>query len=143
MLAVEPEIIENYVRTGQVQLVFRPVLNHGERSLRTSEAAACAAEQDQFWAMHKLLFERQSEVWATPEANMIDLMTNYAGAVGLDQTAFAACIASGEALARVQAFDAEQRARGISMQPVFEINDQRLVGFQPFDVFQRIIEAAE
>ncbi|NJM08235.1 hypothetical protein HC891_21750 [Candidatus Gracilibacteria bacterium] len=46
-----------------------------------------------------------------------------------------------EALALVQALDAEQRERGIRIQPVFEIADQRLVGLQSLEVFQRILEA--
>ena len=32
MLAVEPEIIDKYVRPGQVKIVFRAVLNLGEGS---------------------------------------------------------------------------------------------------------------
>ncbi|NJM41142.1 MAG: thioredoxin domain-containing protein [Anaerolineae bacterium] len=50
MLTTEPEIIERYVRTGQLKLVFRDVLNHGERSERASEAAACAGRQGKFLA---------------------------------------------------------------------------------------------
>jgi protein-disulfide isomerase len=140
VLTVEPELVSSYVATGQILYVFRPVLNHGERSLRTSEAAACAAEQGQFWAMHGLLFERQDEVWATGEADLVPLMARYAAEVGLNPDAFDACVAAGEALAQVQALDAEQRERGIRAQPIFEIGDTRLVGSQPFSVFQRLIE---
>lgn len=141
MLAVEPQLIETYVRSGRVRLVFRPVLNHGERSLRTSEAAACAAEQQQFWPMHELLFQRQDAVSRTAVADLPALMRRYAEELGLDLAAFDACIADGQALALVQALDAEQRERGIRVQPVFEINGQRLVGFQSFETFQRIIDA--
>ncbi len=143
MLAVEPDIIENYVRPGRVRLVFRPVLNHGERSLRTSEAAFCAAQQDQFRPMHQLLFERQDALWGVEGAALRDLMGQYAAELQLDMPAFNACMDAGEMQALVQALDAEQRARGITMQPVFEINGQRLVGFQPFEVFQRVIDAVE
>lgn len=143
VLAVEPDIIETYVRSGHVQLVFRPVLNHGVRSLRTAEAAACAAEQNQFWPMHQLLFEQQAELFSIPEEDLLKLMMVYAAELELDQSAFGMCMVDGEALARVQAFDAEQRGRGINVQPVFEINDQRLIGFQSFEVFQRVIEAVQ
>ncbi len=143
MLAVEPDIIENYVRPGRVRLVFRPVLNHGERSLRTSEAAFCAAQQDQFRPMHQLLFERQDALWGVEGAALRDLMGQYAAELQLDLPAFNACMDAGDMQALVQALDAEQRSRGITMQPVFEINGQRLVGFQSFDVFQRVIDAVE
>ncbi len=142
-LAIEPDIIETYVRSGRVQLVFRPVLNHGVRSLRSAEAAACAAAQNQFWPMHQLLFEQQAELLSIPEEDLLKLMMVYAAALELDQNAFGMCMVDGAALARVQAFDAEQRGRGINVQPVFEINDQRLIGFQSFEVFQRVIEAVQ
>lgn len=142
-LAVEPAIIETYVRPGRVQLVFRPVLNHGVRSLRTAQAAMCAAEQNQFWPMHQLLFEQQLELFHIPEEDLLKLMMVYAAELDLDQSAFGMCMVQGEALARVQAFDAEQRGRGINVQPVFELNDQRLIGFQSFEVFQRTIEAVQ
>lgn len=139
MLTVEPELIARYVATGELYYVFRPVLNHGERSLRTSEAAACAAEQEQFWPMHELIFQRQDEVWATGEGDLPALMAGYAAELGLDRAAFDACVAGGEAAALVQALDAEQRTRGIRVQPVFEIADLRLVGLQSLDVFARIL----
>ncbi|MCG8347896.1 MAG: thioredoxin domain-containing protein [Chloroflexales bacterium] len=140
MLAVEPQIIETYVATGQVQLVFRPVLNHDERSLLTSEAAACALEQNQFWPMHELLFQRQRDVWFAAEDDLPALMRSYAEEIGLDLATFDACVDASEARALVQALDAEQRQRGIRVQPIFEISDQRLIGFQSFETFQRIID---
>lgn len=139
---VEPALIETYISNGQVRLAFRPVLNHGERSLRTSEAAACAAQQGHFWDMHSLLYDRQSEVVGTAEGNMPALMASYAEEVELDMDTYNACLADGEALAQVQQWDAEQRARGITIQPIFEIDGQRLVGFQPFSVFQAAIDEA-
>lgn len=141
MLTVELELIAQYVVTGRVYYVFRPVLNHGERSLRTSEAAACAGEQGRFWPMHELLFTRQDELFRTPEGELPALMTAYATELGLDSNAFAACVAGGEALALVQALDAEQRARGIRVQPVFEIGAERLIGLQSLATFQSIIDA--
>lgn len=140
VLAIEPQIIESYVRTGIVRLSFRPVLNHGERSLRTSEAAFCAGRQGAFWAMHNLLFARIDQVWATPESDMIPLMRQYIGELGLDVAAYDSCVASGGALVQVQALDNEQRSRGIFSQPTFEINGTRLVGLQSFETFQSVIE---
>jgi protein-disulfide isomerase len=140
VLQVEPQLVEEYVRSGQMRLVFRPILNHGQRSLRTSEAAVCALEQGQFWPMHDLLFARLDELWSIPEAELPALMTRYAVELGLDEQRFGQCLAAGKALAQVQAWDAEQRAQGIRQQPTFVINDVRLLGFQPFAVFQQTID---
>lgn len=136
---VEPLLIEEYVRRGVVQLGFRPVLNHGERSLRTSEAAFCAGQQGGFWAMHSLLFARMDQVWATPELEQIALMRQYITELGLDPIVYDGCVASGDALTQVQSLDAEQRSRGIIGQPTFEVNGVRLVGYQSFERFQQVI----
>ncbi len=143
MLAVEPEIVEQYVRPGKVRLVFRDVLNHGERSERASEAAACAGQQGRFWQMHALLFENQDSVWATANDGLVGLMLNFAAQLeGLDQAALAQCLNDRITLPALQAADAEQRARGITSQPIFEIGAQRLVGLQSFDALAAVIEEA-
>lgn len=141
MLAVEPELVEQYVRPGKVQLVFRDVLNHGERSERASETAACAGRQGRFWPMHKVLFENQDAVWGTSNAGLVDLMLGFAAQLeGLDQAAFDQCLNDRATLPALQAADAEQRARGIASQPIFEIGAQRLVGLQSFDALAAVIE---
>lgn len=143
MLTVEPAIIERYVRAGRVKLVFRDVLNHGERSQRTSEAAACAGKQNQFWQMHAILFERQSEVYATSNDKLVDLLLTWGKELReLDQTAFAQCLTARAPLKQLQAADAEQRARGITSQPIFEINGKRLAGLQSIEAMTAALDAA-
>jgi protein-disulfide isomerase len=141
VLTHEPEIIEKYVRPGKLKLVFRDVLNHGERSLRTSEAAACAGQQGHFWPMHGLLFENQSKVWSTGNDGLLDLMLTFAAEVKeLEQTSFSTCMQERRTLAALQAADAEQRERGVTIQPVFEIGNQRFIGLQPVDTMLTFIE---
>jgi protein-disulfide isomerase len=141
VLAVEPEIVEQYVRSGKVRLVFRDVLNHGERSERASEAAACAGEQGYFWEMHALLFQNQDEIWRTNAAGLVDLMLEFAAKVeNLDLEDFNQCMASRRTLDKLKEADKEQRNRGITSQPVFEIGEQRLVGLQSFERMSEVIE---
>jgi Thioredoxin len=143
VLTVEPALIEKYVRPGKLRLVFRDVLNHGERSDRASEAAACAGRQGKFWEMHAALFENMNDTWAagTSEA-LLTLMTKRASEIdGIDASVFAHCLEMRETLAQLQAADAEQRGRGINVQPVFEIGDERIVGGRSFEVFAKLIDA--
>ncbi|MBO9374795.1 MAG: thioredoxin domain-containing protein [Chloroflexus sp.] len=140
MLTVEPILIERYVVTGKVLYIFRPVLNHGTASLVTTAAAFCAGEQDAFWPMHELLFERQSEVATTRDADLPNLMSRYAAELGLAVTTFDTCMAEGATRQLAERLDAEQRQRGIRVQPVFEIGEIRLIGLQPFERFAEIIE---
>ena len=143
MLAIEPEIVENYVRSGKVRLVFRDVLNHGERSQRASEAAACAGQQGYFWEMHGLLFESQNVVWATDSSDLVALMTRFGGSIeGLDQDSFSQCLNDRSPEEQLKAADSEQRSRGITSQPIFEIGSQRLFGSQSFETMSTVIEEA-
>jgi protein-disulfide isomerase len=143
VLTEEPVLIEEYVRTGKLKLVFRDALNHGERSLRTHEAAACAGRQQQFWSMHEVLFRDQSETWATDNAGLLALMKAKAATIpALNQAEFAACVDQRQTLAQIQATDAEQRKRGINTQPVFEIGTQRWIGRRPIAGWREILTAA-
>lgn len=140
VLTVEPALIERYVVTGRVLYVFRPVLNHGAASLITTAAAFCAGEQDAFWPMHELLFERQSEVAATRDSDLPALMRSYAADLGLAIELFDTCMNDGAVQRLAETLDAEQRQRGIRVQPVFEIGDVRLVGLQTLERFASLIE---
>lgn len=143
MLTEEPVLIEEYVRAGKLKLVFRDVLNHGERSVRAHEAAACAGRQSQFWSMHEVLFRDQPETWATENAGLLDLMKKKAATLpDLDQADFGACLDQRQTLARIQATDAEQRKRGINTQPIFEIGTQRWIGRRPIAGWREILAAA-
>ncbi len=139
-LTIEPELVERYVATGRVLYISRPVLNYGEHSLITSAAAVCAGEQDGFWVMREVLFARQPAVAASRVADLPALMAGYAAEIGLDAAALTACLERGAAQQLVAAFDAEQRQRGISSQPIFELADIRLVGLQSIERFASLIE---
>lgn len=143
MLTVEPQVVERYVRTGKAKLVFRDVLNHGERSERTSEAAASAGQQGQFWAFHALLFEEQATIQETPTAQIVPLLRRYAATLpNLDQDAFARSMEERTTIAAIKAADAEQRKRGIASQPIFEIGTRRLLGLQSVEAIGRAIDEA-
>lgn len=136
MLGTEPQIIADFVETGQVKVVFWPVLNHGDPSLYSTLTAECAGQQDPdlFWALHEHLFENQSALWG---ANR-DYYVNTAVQLGADQAAFEACYDGQDGLAAVLELDALRRERGIFSQPVFDINGQTLAGAQPYDTFVQV-----
>jgi protein-disulfide isomerase len=136
-------LIEKYVKPGKLRLVFRGVLNHAERSVHTTEAAHCAAKGGYGWHFHDLLFQNQNELWATSADEHIALMKKYAQTFPeLDQAKFAACVENREMLKTVQTIDQEQRARGITFQPIFEVGTARLAGAQPLEAFTKVIDAA-
>ena len=51
-----PQIIENYVNTGKVNLVFLDMPFLGSDSIPASEATYCADDQGKYWEYHSMLF---------------------------------------------------------------------------------------
>jgi protein-disulfide isomerase len=138
VLGAEPEIIQKYVEQGLVRIVFWPMLDHGNASLNAHGAADCVGRQDvdAFWRVHDQFFNNQDELWQADR----EYFVNVAVANGVDQASFEACYDSGTGHATVTELDGIRRNLGIFNRPTFTINDQLLVGSQPFAVFEQYIE---
>ncbi len=136
MLGIEPEIVATYVETGQAQIVFWPVLNHGNPSVYATLTAECVAQQstDAFWEIHELLFTNQDELWGADR----DYYVNLAVSVGVDQTEFEACYDGPAGLDTVLGLDDLRRQRGVFTQPIFDINGQIFAGRQSFETFDTL-----
>ncbi len=140
MLETEPKIVDAYVKTGRVKLVFRHILDFGAGSLFASQAAECAGDQGKFWAMHHLIYQRQDAVWT---AN-VELFKNWAKQdLKLDADAFGACLSSGKYKSKVEQQYADARASGVRIRPTFDINGKRLPGALNFDEFKKVIDAIQ
>lgn len=140
MLGAEPQIIDTYVATGQVKLIFWGLLDHGDASLNSHAAADCIGQQsvDAYWLIHDQFFTNLNELWNADR----DYFVNAAIRVGVDQAAFETCYDNGEGHSRVIALDAAPRQQGILTRPTFAINDTMLFGAQQFEVYAAAIEAA-
>ncbi|MDF1594916.1 MAG: thioredoxin domain-containing protein [Acidimicrobiia bacterium] len=98
-LETQPDLNEQYIDTGQVMWVFKHMpLPFHPQALAAATAAECAGDQQAFWGMHDLLFERVDD-WAVepPDTVLVEL----AGELGLDEGVFASCVGSRTALERV------------------------------------------
>ncbi len=137
MLETEPELIQAYVATGKVKIVYRHLLQLGERTVRASEASECAADQGKFWEMRDVLYRQQDAIYAAE--NVDDLMVDLAGGLGLDTQVFTECLQSNKHLGAIEAdYQASQEA-GVRSRPVFDIDGTRLIGALPFEQFQQVI----
>lgn len=139
MLGTEPDIRDSYVTSGQVKLVFWPVLNHGNPSVYSTVTAVCVGLQnpDLFWDAHHTLFENQRDLYGADR----DYYVNLAVDLGADEAAFTTCYDGGEGLDLVTSLDAIRRERGIFSQPTFEVNGTILVGQQSFMTFTELIDS--
>jgi len=103
-----------------------------EHAHKAAEAADCANKQGKFWPFHDKLF-KASEL--SPQAYQA-----IADELGLDRTAFDACMSSGEVNTDIEADAAAGTAAGVSGTPAFFINGRVLSGAQPFEKFQQLID---
>ena len=135
-------VMANYVEAGLVRYVFRDFPLAGQPQSRpAAEAANCAGRTggaSAYWAMHDLLFERQTQ-WSG-RGNARDTFKAYADELGLDAAVFGECLDSGATSSQVQADVREGASRGVTGTPTFFINGRPLVGAQPYDVIARAID---
>jgi len=129
-----PQIIEEYVNTGKVKLVYRDFpLDFHPNAQKAAEAAECAGEQDKYWEMHDKLFENQ-------QALGINNLKQYAKEIGLNTAKFNSCLDSGKMVSEIAKDMQDGQAAGISGTPGFIINGRLVSGAQPFSAFKQIIE---
>jgi len=137
VLGAEEEIKREYVSSGQVKLVFAPILDHDDHSLQAHQAGECAAEQGQFWPLHDILFAELNDLWA---GDVRQIIKNKAQRLPLDQAAFSTCIDEQRYVELVTTQDEQRRALGVRTRPTVSINDQVVVGPQPFAIYKGLID---
>lgn len=130
-----PQIEENYIKTGKVKLIYRDFpLGFHAQAQKAAEAAECAGEQDKYYEMHNLLFEKGV-------AGGVSSFKEYAKELKLDATKFDECLDSGKMSSEVQKDAADGGKYGVQGTPAFFINGKLLSGAQPYAIFQQAIEA--
>ncbi len=119
----------------QIHFVYRdlPVVGGGAVGLEAAQAANCAGDQGAYWEFHNLLF---SGTFGLSR----DAYRQYAAALGLDPQALAECIDTGYHEAEVQADLQYALQMGVSSTPTFFVNGIAIVGAQPAQVFQQVID---
>jgi protein-disulfide isomerase len=118
----------------KVRIVFRdfPLAMHKDAP-KAAEAAACAHDQGQFWAMHDKLFATQSNL------QVADLK-RAARDLGLNATEFDHCLDSAKFESQWQQNRAEGQKYGVSATPTFFINGRMVTGALPYQAFSDILD---
>ena len=132
--------MERYIENGTLRLEWRDFPYLGNESRRAAVAARAAQEQGKFWDYHDVLFDNQRSPNSGALSN--ENLVGFAREVGLDVGRFEAVIASGEYEAVVEKDFREGQDAGISSTPSFVINGRVLVGPQPLETFEQVIEEA-
>ena len=141
-----PLIAAAYIDTGKIRYVFRdfPLSMH-PHAARAAQAAHCAGVQGKFWAMHDVLFRNSSDL---AEARL----PAHAKTAGLEEKAFARCLASGRFASDVKKDMADGAAAGITATPAFFVGivqpdgrvkiQRRLIGARPYSDYRAVLETA-
>jgi len=131
-------LIEKYVDTGQLKIVFRDYAINGRESQNAAEAASCANEQGEFWSYHDKLFsERQGyNVGVFKEDNLV----NFAGELGLNTDQFRECYKSGKYKGDIADDGKDARRFGVRGTPGFFLNGTLIPGAQPLAFWESAIQ---
>ena len=133
-----PQIVSNYVQTGQVRYIFRnfPLQFH-PWAQKAAEAAECAGEQGQYWPMHEELFNNQDQ-WSS-SADAVLVFKELAGSLKLDQSKFDACLDGDTYADKIQADYQQGVQDGVPGTPALFVNGTQ-VQVSSFDQVKQQID---
>ncbi len=140
----EQKLLENYVDTGKVKIIFKDLTIIGPDSITAAHAAHCADDQGLFWEYHDTLYNNwngENNGWASSE-NLLRMAQD----VGLNIDEFTDCMLNEIHTQIISASNADARTLGLTGTPGFFVispNNQvtKIPGAQPFHVFQKIFDS--
>lgn len=135
----QPQLIADYVKTGKVKLEFKNFPFIGPESVTAAEAAACAADQNKFWAFHDTVYANQQT--ENSGAYTTSRLEKIASAAGLNTDQYKTCMSKGTHTADVAATKAAAQAIPIKSTPSFVINGKVIV-WSNYDGLKTAINAA-
>ena len=133
----EPQIDKAYIQSGKVRFGYFNFAFLGQESNWAAEAAECAEDQGKFWEFHDKLYSSQSG--ENQGAFNKENLKMFAKDLGLDTRAFTECFDSGKYSKVIKDESNLAASIGVRSTPTFLVNDQPLIGAQPFDAFQQVI----
>ena len=135
-------INEKYIKTENVNFIYKDFPLNGKQSILASEASYCAEKQGKFWEYHNTLYNNwggENTGWITE-----NVLLGFAKDVRLNLDDFSQCLENSEF--RQKVLDNEQFGKniGINATPSFLIfNDDevyRIIGAQPFEKFEQAFQ---
>jgi len=137
------DIIDNYVKTGKVNLVFMDLPFLGRDSITAAQATYCADDQGKYWEYHETLYNFQEAIdngWASK-----DRLVSFAFNLDMNLDEFNDCMDSSKYAKRVKANYDESQRFGAEATPTFLIISpdgavKKITSAQPYSVFSQVIE---
>ena len=140
----EEDIVENYIETGKVKMIFKDFTIIGPDSINAAHGAHCANDQGLFWEYHDILYDNwtgENNGWASSE-NLL----KFAQQTGLDVEQWSQCMINSEHSEIITASNQDAKTLGLTGTPSFfvidsENNVTKLFGAQPYEQFKRIFDS--
>lgn len=123
-LDFEKNTLGQYLRNGQVRLLFRDYPFIGLESYWAAVAAGCAGEQNQFWAYHDKLFQEQKG--ENQGRFSLTNLKQWAQDLSLDTAAFDRCLTDETPAPSIRADRKLGDDRGVNSTPTFFMNGRQI-----------------
>lgn len=133
------DVIDEYGEQLRFEYRHFPLTSIHPFAVPAARAAEAAGQQGEFFAMHDLLFENQSN-WSN-SGNPNAFFTQYAEEIGLDMDLFNQHMKASLITDKINDEFSEARERGFTGTPTFTLNGEQMV-FNTFEEFITQIEAA-
>ena len=137
------KILQQYVETGKVKMIFKDYTIIGPDSINASHGAHCAEEQGMFWEYHDILYSNwtgENNGWASSE-NLL----KFAQDIKLNENQWSECMNNGTYSDVILASNNDAKLLDLTGTPAFfvigvDLNITKMIGEQPFETFENIFE---
>jgi protein-disulfide isomerase len=141
--STENKILQKYVETGKVKMIFKDFNIIGPDSVNASHGAHCAKDQGLFWEYHDILYSNwtgENNGWASSE-NLL----KFAQEINLNVDQWSECMVNGDNSQIILSSNENARSLELTGTPAFFVigpdgKTTRLFGAQPFETFENIFE---
>ncbi len=140
----EESIINNYVKTGKVKILFKDFIILGTDSINAANAAHCANDQKMFWEYHSILYSNwdgEDTGWAS-----LEHLDEFANTLNLDMDKFSECMTESKWHKLIESSTLDGNKIGVTGTPTFFVIDQsnnviKITGAQRYDVFKQTFDS--
>ena len=139
----EPQIREEYVKTGQVKFVYRHFAFLGPESRAAANAVECAKDEGKFWQYHDELFKSEILDGQENNGNLNQaLFLKIADRLGLNRSDFTSCLDNNKYAEKVESDYNVAQQVSVRATPTVFLNGRKLEGALPYNQFKAAIEQA-
>lgn len=134
-----PQIVQEYVDSGEVRIEMHDVAFFGDESVRAAAAARAAGEQGRYFEFVKAVYDAAPES-GHPELPVDELIALAKTAGVPDLERFEADMQRDDLIEAVQQSTARAQELGVSGVPFFAVGDQAFSGAQPIESFRQFLD---